>query len=88
MEPGETIYKAGHKGDEYYIVIKGRVHLSIPAPNNNDFGMPVIPKPEVVKKDATEEEKLEERKRIMNRVMSPDELAELPENEQKKYTTR
>lgn len=33
-EPGETIYNSGDQGDDYYIVIKGRVQLTIPDPAN------------------------------------------------------
>ena len=31
LEPGETIFKPGDKGDRYYIVMKGRVQLTVPA---------------------------------------------------------
>lgn len=87
-EPGETIFKAGDKADNFYIVMKGRVMLQIPAPNNTDFGMPVAKKVVEVKPDTTIEDKQEERRRMMEVKLTPEQLAELPVIEQKKYRTR
>lgn len=50
--------------------------------------MPVPKKVVEVKPDTTIEDKQAERKMMLERVLTPEQLAELPEIEQKKYRTR
>ena len=38
-KPGDTIFKALDKADKFYIVLKGKVMLQIPAPSNTNFGI-------------------------------------------------
>ena len=40
-KPGEAIFNTLEKADKFYIVLKGRVMLQIPTPDNADFGIVV-----------------------------------------------
>ena len=51
FEPGETVYKQGDHGEHYYIVLKGRIQVSIPDPLSDGIIEP---------KEAVVEEALDE----------------------------
>ena len=50
-KPGETIFNSLDKADKFYIVLKGRVMLQIPALDNSDFGVVVKESKKDVKKE-------------------------------------
>ena len=39
FKPGETVFNSLDKADKYYIMIKGKACVLVPAPDNDDFGI-------------------------------------------------
>lgn len=47
-EPGETVFKVGDQASSFYIMVKGRVQVSIPSYLHKDFKIPSLKKLEKV----------------------------------------
>ncbi len=51
MKPGDIVFNSLDKADKYYIVLKGRVCVLAPTPDNVNFGIKVPDKKELQKKE-------------------------------------
>lgn len=82
-EPGETIFKTGDKGDCWYIVMKGRIQLTIP---EGDFKVVRTPREEDLVEEEPEEK--EEGPPLWKLDLKPEEVKDLTQEEQARYYQR